>query len=601
MADFRSLLTPLYGVRDGARLASRVKKLIARHAAKGRRTGRRHGGQSGGYARRQLYVTYPDAFRDGRCRPGFATLTKQLPRIRAMGFDAVHVLPFLKSPMIDGGFDVEDYLTIRKELGGKRAFDQFLRQAGRLGVRVFMDIILNHVSERSAWFRAAQRGRGRFREFFVSSKERPAFIRKYRDGEGVWAVYAHKGRKLPVWVVFPEQAGEIPHWRRARDGHWYYHTFYPQQLDVNWANPEVFWEFAQILSYWAAHGLSFRLDAIPFVGKEVYMDERAPTTRTHRIICALREVVRSVNPDSVFLAEASSGMPELKRYFGSGRRRESELAYNFTLCSGMWCALVRADPAFVWEALRAMRNIPAHAQWVTFLRNHDGLGITCLDKRTQHRINSELLRGGLPFSDGVVISGRTSSLLGDDPRRHVAAYALLASLPGLPALIYGDEFAKKNDFVYMRRQTRLKQRSGTPIRVADDTRDINRGEVSAAELNTPQAKAVSGAIGRIFRARAAISEIATSMPQEISGQRLPQGVAAGRYRLAGREVCFLINLTSKKREMSLEMLQVKRGRNCHVLLAENGAGLSQNSVCLPAYGAMWLVGPARPSPMSPRA
>ena len=342
------MLKPLYKSDQVKVLLRDLEQLISRHQKKG--VGQQ---QLGPYAAHHLYVTYPDAFCLSRGRPGFATLSKQLPRLRALGFDALHVLPFLQSPMIDKGFDVQNYLRVRSDLGGNRACNSFLAASRKHGLRVFMDIVMNHVSEQSAWFKAAEQGQVRFRRYFITSEKEPKFIRKYQDASGEIALYEQAGKEIAVRIVFPEQVGRIPHWRLGRDGYWYYHTFYPHQLEMNWHNPEVFLEYAKILSYWAARGLSFRLDAIQLLGKKDYMNEAESSDRTHQIVKALREVVRRVNSESIFLVEVFTKLPEMLRYFGSSKSGGSELSYNFQLCASLWSALEFRDGKPVWQCLRA--------------------------------------------------------------------------------------------------------------------------------------------------------------------------------------------------------------------------------------------------------
>src|SRR5690606_3740025 len=98
------------------------------------------------YKNLQMYVTYADSFHTGDVA-NFRVLKKQLDHVKNLGCNCIHVLPFLSSPMVDMGFDISDYFLVREELGGGKALDQFLIEAKDKGIRVMMDIVLNHVSE----------------------------------------------------------------------------------------------------------------------------------------------------------------------------------------------------------------------------------------------------------------------------------------------------------------------------------------------------------------------------------------------------------------------------------------------------------------------
>ena len=199
-----------------------------------------------------------------------------------------------------------------------------------------------------------------------------------------------------------------------------------------------------------------------------------------------------------------------------------------------------------------------------------------------------LMGKGLPLRSGCDVSGRTASLLGADPRRLVLAYALLASLPGVPALIYGDELGKENDLSYMKQQTRLKRRSGTAIEVRDDTRDINRGEIRAAELKNLQSRVISREIAKLFSARASKPALASTLPQEIKGRGLSRGVMAGRYRFQDSSLVFLLNLTGTVKRVPSRIWSPKGKAEWVVRLALNGAEFQDDRAKLPAYGVLWV-------------
>ncbi|MCA9390629.1 hypothetical protein KC571_04465, partial [candidate division WWE3 bacterium] len=324
------------------------------------------------YKHLQLYVTYPFSFCDAQgC--GLAQLEEKIPEIKNLGVNAIHVLPPFKSPLVDNGFDISDFLTIRDEIGGNDAFTSFLNTAKENNLHVFLDLVLNHVSDQHEWFQKAITGDPKYREYFVYSQDKPAFVSLIENEDGKYARYLINGAEKDIYIVFPDQVGEIPHWTQQKDGYWYYHTFYPQQIDLNWENPNVFMEFSKIILHWSRLGISFRLDAIPYIGKRWEEGMTDSNERTHVIIQALRTLIEQPGNTSTFLVETNRDYDELKPYFGNQQTREADLAYNFQLTEAIWTALILDDSNFIWETLDQMKHYTDWAQWVTFLRNHDEL------------------------------------------------------------------------------------------------------------------------------------------------------------------------------------------------------------------------------------
>ncbi len=520
------------------------------------------------HKRMTVYVTYPDAF-PVNGRAGFDTLAAQLPRIKALGCDAIHVLPFLASPRIDAGFDISDYYHVREDLGGDAAFERFLASAKEHGIRVFMDLVLNHVSDAHPWYIGAQQGDEKLRGYFVSSDKRPNVTDVRVESTGQWATYDFGGQQVQIGTIFPEQAGEVPHFVEGFDHRWYFHTFYPQQIDLDWRNPSVFAEFSRIISHWAGKGLNFRLDAVSFVGKDIWNNDLSDPDRAHAIVHALHLVMEHANPEGVFLLEAMDPAPVILRFMGDDRA--AELAYAFDLMDAIWASLFTSRADFVWKALRGHKRRHPFSQWVTFLRNHDALSVELSDAKVRRMIEKSLAGRGLPFGEGRGIAGRTASFLDEDEERIILAHFLLASLPGAPAIIYGDEAGKTNDYDFMERQTREKRERG--IECKDDTRDINRGVLSPDELSSDKARRLSGAIGRMLNVRSTLG-FSDEPAQKLFSLH---DVFSAQYPEANIRV--LVNLSGEERRIPVG------GTLVHQV---GDARLEGDTVILPARSGCWL-------------
>lgn len=516
------------------------------------------------YKSANIYVVYPDAFKDGD--PGnFLTLSKNLTYISSMGFNAIHVLPFLKSPMLDGGFDVSDYTKVRKKLGGNEGLDGFLKKAKRLKLRIFMDLVINHVSFKHDWFQKALKGDSYYRNFFIHSTKKPRLLKVAEDKKGKWATYRLGRRNLRSRIIFYSNDKVLPHWIEGGDGFWYYHTFYPHQIDLNWTNPEVYKAFFRIIEFWGKKGLNFRIDAAPFAGKKLTGILEEGSHESHEIVRKLHRFCKSVNEDSVFLVEACQPIAKTRKYFGSGKSKESELAYNFGIMRALWSSLLTSEPVHIWRAVTKTDHIPKHAQWVTFLRNHDELSLEYANPKQRSLIYKSLLKDGVGFRGEFGLAGRTASFLHNDAKRIILAHFLLASINGVPAVVYGDEIGKGTD----KRSLRI------------DPRDVNRGHITKHTLEGLRARRISRQLAKIFTCRLKFGEVAFVDAKRIFKHH--KSIFAASYRLNGKKLTVIANLSSKKKVIGLP-----NGGKIKCVLGVNGGKIKNNSALLPTHAGVWL-------------
>jgi len=526
------------------------------------------------YKNLQLYVTYADSFNNG-VAADFRTLTSQLEQIKDLGCNCIHVLPFLASPMIDMGFDVSDYFLVREELGGGKALDQFLDKAKQLEVKVMMDIVLNHVSEEHRWYRQAVSGDDFYKDFFIWRETKPKFVKQYTDDHGVWAQYQYNNKKVNTRIIFPEHIGELPHWVQAEDGNWYYHTFYPHQLDLNWYNYNVFIAFAKVLVYWAKKGVVFRLDAIPFVSKQIELGLIESNKRVHDIVAALNLIVKQVNQECIFLVEANQPMNTLKEYFGK-EHVESELAYNFPLMNSLWTTILMQSENYVWECLDTQGSLPDHADWVTFLRNHDELTLEYATPEHRKLVLKELKGRGKAFREGFGYAGRTYNFLENDEKRTAMAYFLLASLPGKPTIIFGDEHAKEYSNTFMKQQTKWKRVRFADSSIAHDTRDINRSPIVVGEDDaTKESNYLVTHLSKVFQKRLQLPVLKLDDLERIESDA---GVFAAEYK-NNQPFSIFINLTEETKEVEVTGNQ---------LVAVGNPKLHSGRLILPSYSGIWI-------------
>ncbi len=351
----------------------------------------------------------------------FRGLTRRLDYLEGLGATAIWLLPFQPSPLRDDGYDITDYYGVDPAYGDLGDFVRFVEHARDRGMRVVIDLVLNHTSNEHPWFQAARAGDEHFRDYYVWSPERPP------DAE--------KG------VVFP--GVQKTTWSYDRSvKQWYFHRFYDFQPDLNIANPVVRDEMEKIIGFWVKLGISgFRVDAVPFLIEPVSAANSSPGPE-FEWMRSFRSYLSWRSGDAVLLGEANVERKQVSDYFGVGGMH---MLFNFELNQQLWLALAREDAAPLADALRDTGGIPGADQWATFLRNNDELDLGRLsdeDRRYVFRRFAPTKRMQL-YDRGI--RRRLAPMLGGDRRRIELAFSLLLSLPGTPVLFYGDEIGMGDD------------------------------------------------------------------------------------------------------------------------------------------------------------
>ncbi|MDO8953365.1 MAG: alpha-amylase family glycosyl hydrolase [Gammaproteobacteria bacterium] len=516
----------------------------------------------------EIYCVYPDGVVYDKSLNPLQNLTLHLKRVQALGFNAIHVLPFLESPLLDRGFDISNYLKIQSSLGNLEDMQSFLKEANSFNIHVFMDLVFNHVSSQHEWFQKAIKGDKHYRDFFIHTDVEPKFIKKYHKDSAVWAEYEVDGEIKVVNIAFPEHTGPIPHWREGGDGYWYYHTYYPDQIDLNWLNPEVFIELAKVVIYWAKFGFNFRLDAIPFIGKGPYKEISTKNTEAQAITAALKCVADAVNLNCAFLVETYEEIESVIGYFGKPDCVSANLSYNFHLCTSIWVTLVTKDSEHIWNKLDKLYDIPDHAEWLNFLRNHDELSLAYLPDDTLKTVQDALEKHGASFREGLGISGRTFSLLAGNKGKFLMAYFLLASLPGGLMLPYGDEIATANIALTDLNKTEQK-----------DTRNINRGCIDAKLYDLPENAAIFQLMSTLITQRKVLRLYLNNWPKRLEA---PKEIFALTYTNGSDQLFIYINLNQKPVTLALSQPNLK------TIMQINTVDLKADSITLDSYAGIWL-------------
>jgi maltose alpha-D-glucosyltransferase/alpha-amylase len=358
---------------------------------------------------------YQDANSDGV--GDFEGLMRRLDYLAGLGATCVWLQPFYASPNRDNGYDVTDYFSVHEKHGSLGDFVNFMNHAEALGIRVIVDLVVNHTSIDCPWFQSARGSEQSFyRDWYVWADERP---KNHKEG------IVFPGEQTTTWTLD----------RRARK--YYFHRFYSHQADLNTWNPYVRAEIQKIMGFWLQLGVSgFRMDAVPFL-----IEKKGPNVEPQqdfRLLKEMRDFLQWRSGDAILLAEANVPPDESMQYFGEEGER-LQMMLNFPVNQRLFYAMATADTEPLVWALEQTRKRPANAQWVQFLRSHDELDLGRLTPEQRQKVFAAFGPEKKMQLYDRGIRRRLAPMLGGNRRRLELAFSLLFSLPGTPMMQYGDE------------------------------------------------------------------------------------------------------------------------------------------------------------------
>lgn len=360
---------------------------------------------------------------DGNGVGDFQGLINRLDYLSALGITCLWLLPFYPSPNRDNGYDVMDYYNIDPRLGTLGDFVEFMHQARERGIRVLIDLVVNHTSNQHPWFVAAKSDKNsKYHDYYVWSENPP--------------------KTPPELLVFPDVEDSI--WEYDEQANTYYlHHFYKEQPDLNIANPAVREEICKIMGFWLELGVSgFRIDAVPFLIKGIGI-EGADPEKLRGFLEEMRDFVSSRQGDAVLLAEANVDREQIPVYFAKGDRMH--ILFNFLLNQHLFLALARQESTALREGLKTLPDIPDICQWLNFVRHHDELTLDRITSSEREEIFAAFAPEKTMQIFGRGIRRRLPPMMGGSRRRIELIYSLLFTLPGTPMLRYGEEIGMGDD------------------------------------------------------------------------------------------------------------------------------------------------------------
>jgi glucosylglycerate phosphorylase len=418
----RELLAGLYGQDAGSSIYEQLIQLLERSSV------RISTSYSGGLDQRDtILIVYPDQIQHEGRHP--LSVLEDFCRLHLRdAITGIHILPFYPWTS-DDGFSVVDYRGVDPRYGTWEDIDKLSQN-----FKLMFDAVINHVSMRSAWFQSLLEGEERYRDYFVIPAENDDLSQVVRP------------RALPLLTEFQAVSGPIKVWT----------TFSADQVDLNYADPEVLIEILDVLLFYVSQGADFiRLDAIAYLWKE-------PGTtcislpQTHAVIRLFRAVLDQVAPHVILITETNVPHAENVSYFGDGQN-EAHMVYNFSLPPLVLHAF-QTGSAETLSNWASGLSLPAGATFFNFLASHDGIGLNPLrgilpEEEIDAIVERVRSHGGLvsfkdmaggtkqPYELNINYFDALNDPYAAEPvetqvDRFVSAHAILLAMRGVPATYF---------------------------------------------------------------------------------------------------------------------------------------------------------------------
>lgn len=388
-----------------------------------------------------------------------AGVTAKLDYLQHLGVDLIWLLPIMKSPLRDGGYDVMDMQDINPNFGTLDDFVTLVKETHRRGMRIMVELIPNHTSDQHPWFQASHDPshpeHEKYKDYYIWSDTDQMFS----QARIIFLDYEKSN-----WTFDPIR------------GQYYWHRFFHHQPDLNYDNPEVQRAMLRTVQFWIDLGVdAIRVDAPPYLfEREGGSSENLP--ESHAYYKRLRSFVEAYSPEIMLLAEANQWPEETIKYFGEGD--EFHMNFHFPLMPRLFMALAKSDRTPIDKILARTPELNKSCQWGIFLRNHDELTLEMVTE-DERKFMWDFYAPEPEMRLNLGIRRRLAPLLDNDQRKIRLMHSLLLSFMGSPVLYYGDEIGMGDNI-------KLRDRDGvrTPMQWDDS---INGGfsDVEPQKLRIP--------------------------------------------------------------------------------------------------------------------
>lgn len=400
-----------------------------------------------------ILITYGDVIRDQNRpeAPRLRLLSQFLEQYLNHVISTVHILPFFPSSS-DAGFSVIDYKGVRDDLGSWDEISALSKE-----YKLMADLVINHASRYSQWFKNFKQGKSPGKDYFIEVKpeEDLSSVTRPRSSPLVTTVETDHGLSH-VWTTFSDD-----------------------QVDLDFTNPEVLFEFIDIFLFYYSHGIQvIRLDAIAYLWKRIGT-KSIHLEETHQVVKLFREIVECVDKNITLITETNVPFEENISYFGE--QDEAHMIYQFSLPPLLLHAILTENARYLTRWALELPDLPEHCTYFNFTASHDGIGVRPLeglvpDDDFDYLIQSTKERGGfvsykknpdggqspyelnITYFDAFEDPGNPRSDL--QKKRYMCSQLIMLSLKGVPGIYFHNLMASKNDL--------------DEVLVTGKKRDINR-------------------------------------------------------------------------------------------------------------------------------
>lgn len=562
LARIQTRLERLYGIDNITRLMERIGVFTTRYCVDHKQTDaqeKRYWDQTD-----SLLISYGDIVQTDGEKP-LTTLQRFLATQLHHSIEIVHLLPFFPYSS-DDGFAVIDYHQVDPLLG-----DWQMVQTIGYDFDLMFDLVLNHVSSQSEWFRHFQAGLAPARDYFITVEA----------GTDLSAVV--RPRTSPLLTPVQTPSGE----------QWAWTTFSADQIDLNFANPDVLFEFLDILLSYVCHGARIiRLDAIAYLWKQIGTN-CLNLPQTHEVIKLFRDLLDMLAPNTLLLTETNLPHEQNISYFGEGD--EAQLIYQFSLPPLLLHALQTGSSRYLTAWADTLQPLPPGCTYLNFTASHDGIGVRPLeglvpDQEVNRLVERVLERGGR-VSKRTSVDGQEQpyelnityySALADpqqpeyDFERFLCSQMIMLSLQGIPAIYFHSLTATPNDQIAV-------ERTG-------QARAINRRRWREAELNAllNEPTTMTARVFSAYRHALQLRRMQPAFHPDSQQQILKLGdpVFALIRTAPEQRLLALANLTAETQQVQLaDFLATNQPWD---LIANQALSWQDESVQLSAYQTCWI-------------
>lgn len=355
-----------------------------------------------------FYQIWPRSFYDSDAdgHGDFNGMTQKLPYLQELGVNALWLTPMFEAPSYHG-YDFTEFYQVENDYGSMAEFEAFIKAADDKGMKVILDLVINHISSNHEWFQRSANNEAPYADYFIWRDDMP------KAGSGWGHAWSNNDKPDAVW-----------HWNETRQ-QYYYGAFGASQPDLNLRHPDVVAEMEKMAKFWLDKGVAgFRLDAVRFA-MEGGADAQADTDETIAYWQHFNQYVKSVDPEAYLVGEAWADIPVAAKYFGEGKGLDQgfdfEVGYKIL-------GLLKPDAS-------------GEAQFGTMQSNQQvsKVDANVLKQNLQQRIDSTApLDFFAPFLTNHDQERVAYQLAEHDDKAKLAA-AMLFSSPGTPYIYYGEE------------------------------------------------------------------------------------------------------------------------------------------------------------------